>query len=1132
MAISQFHRILAVAASSKYINKEALWDIGGIVPIPSPQADAPGPLPAIQGKNFTFEFQNFFHPFVGELIEKLNRDSLAGLLDASFHEKLATEFFNKFYAPSNADWVTVTSFPKEIDLSEHGPYANYNWELLFHVPLTIAVHLSKNQRFAEAQKWFHYIFDPTCNDTSIPPPQRFWKFLRFRQMTGKQQIDEQLAALSNPTADPTAAKMIQESYSAIQQNPFQPHRVARTRHVSYQYCVVMKYLDNLVAWGDSLFRQDTIESINEATQLYVLAANLLGPRPQPIPPRGKVRPQTFATLKKDGHLDERGNKLVDLEGQFPFNLGLPQTQGAPSETAGSLFGIGRTLYFGIPHNDKLLGYWDTVADRLFKIRHCMNVEGIVRQLALFDPPIDPGMLVKAAAAGIDVSSMVNGLNQPTSQVRAPLLIQKAIELCSEVRGLGSALLSAIEKGEGERLARLRQSHEISIQQMQQDVRFLQWKQAQESTESLLRSRATALARYHYYLRLLGLTPDRNVAPDTLPLERGELSEKNFDTAYAALVGQYEKAVPLQTYSQLRIAGENSPVNQSGESGAGRLYLNSNEDVELNDHLPKARDNRHDASIANTISSALTFIPEFNINLHFWGLGGSSKIAGGSKMSDASKIAAEILQTNSTWGQDQASMASRTASYERRADDWMFQSNLAARELMQIGRQIIGSLIAEQVAHHEYLNTKKQIENSQEVDRFLHEKFTNEELYAWMQGEISRLYYEYYRFAFDTARKAEQTMKRELMRPEVDATDYIKFNYWDGGRKGLLSGEALYLDIKRMEMAYHENNKREYELTKHVSLLQVNPIALLQLRTTGSCTVALPEDLFDLDCPGHYFRRMKNVAISIPCVTGPYTSVNCTLTLLKSSIRTKPELSGDSYERNGTEDIRFSDYYGSLQSIVTSSGQNDSGLFETNLHDERYLPFEGSGVISEWRLQLPADPSKGEPCQFDYDTISDVIIHVRYTAREAGGSLRSGAIDNLQTQIGAAQTNGSVRLFSIRHEFPTEWVKFKSNTITNPVTTAELSLNLRAEHYPFWSQNNLTAVKRIDCLAQSTKDVEVASNAAGTENKTALAKDASLGNLRTAKLPDAILPSPIGPFILHFSDNSMEDLWLAVSWGKA
>ena len=39
----------------------------------------------------------------------------------------------------------------------------------------------------------------------------------------------------------------------------------------------------------------------------------------------------------------------------------------------------------------------------------MNIAGVVRPLALYDPPIDPGMLVKAAAAGIDIGSIVNGL---------------------------------------------------------------------------------------------------------------------------------------------------------------------------------------------------------------------------------------------------------------------------------------------------------------------------------------------------------------------------------------------------------------------------------------------------------------------------------------------------------------------------------------------------------------------------------------------------------------------------------------------------------------------------------------------------------------------------------------------------
>ena len=121
-----------------------------------------------------------------------------------------------------------------------------------------------------------------------------------------------------------------------------------------------------------------------------------------------------------------------------------------------------------------------------------------------------------------------------------------------------------------------------------------------------------------------------------------------------------------------------------------------------------------------------------------------------------------------------------------------------------------------------------------------------------------------------------------MRPELDATQFIQFNYWDSGHQGLLSGEALYLDIKRMEMAYHDNNKRELELTRHVSLRQLDPLALLALRITGSCTVTVPEWLYDRDCPGHYMRRIKNVSLSVPSVVGPYTSVNCTLSLQSST----------------------------------------------------------------------------------------------------------------------------------------------------------------------------------------------------------------------------------------------------------
>ena len=56
-----------------------------------------------------------------------------------------------------------------------------------------------------------------------------------------------------------------------------------------------------------------------------------------------------------------------------------------------------------------------------------------------------------------------------------------------------------------------------------------------------------------------------------------------------------------------------------------------------------------------------------------------------------------------------------------------------------------------------------------------------------------------------------------------------------------------------------------------------------------------------------------------------------------------------------------------------------------MRDERYLPFEGAGAISTWRLDLSKQFRT-----FDYDTISDVILHLRYTARDGGQALSDAA----------------------------------------------------------------------------------------------------------------------------------------------
>jgi hypothetical protein len=192
-----------------------------------------------QDVQFTYTFENFFHPFAGELIAKLNRDSLPGMLDPEWQRGLTRYFFNDLYKyePGKDILVQVQSSPKEIDVIPCGPYANYNWELFFHIPLTIAVHLSKTQRFAEARRWFHYIFDPTSNDHTIDPPKRFWKFLAFRNPDKALAIDEIVRILSTPRtqlsdSDQCRQDSVMQGYSAILNKPFQPHAVARTRPVA------------------------------------------------------------------------------------------------------------------------------------------------------------------------------------------------------------------------------------------------------------------------------------------------------------------------------------------------------------------------------------------------------------------------------------------------------------------------------------------------------------------------------------------------------------------------------------------------------------------------------------------------------------------------------------------------------------------------------------------------------------------------------------------------------------------------------------------------------------------------------------------------------------------------------------
>src|SRR5262249_23533666 len=157
-------------------------------------------------------------------------------------------------------------------------------------------------------------------------------------------------------------------------------------------------------------------------------------------------------------------------------------------------------------------------------------------------------------------------------------------------------------------------------------------------------------------------------------------------------------------------------------------------------------------------------------------------------------------------------------------EWQFQANLAKAELTQIDSQIKAATIRQKIAELDLANHDLQIANTQAVDDLMHSKFTNQELYDWMVGQVSSIYFQAYQLAYELAKRAEAAYRFEL--GITDAHFFVTFGYWDNLRQGLLAGERLSYSLRQLELAYLENHRREYELTKYVSLLLLDPRQLV------------------------------------------------------------------------------------------------------------------------------------------------------------------------------------------------------------------------------------------------------------------------------------------------------------------
>lgn len=943
---------------------------------------------------FGYDVRNFYHPRLCFLRQRFFQGGISLLLSRETQlAKGSFDFGNAStgYGPSP---LIVAPYPvEELEFGVTSAYAAYNWELTFHAPHLMASMLMAAQRYDEAETWLRYIFDPRglAGDPALqgdPTRARYWMTKPFYQRSSTDYANQRIDTIFNRLAnDPTGATET-ELVAAVDQwrrEPFKPYLIARSRTVAFQQAIVHLTARLYLERGDQSFRRDSLEDLVMATLDYSRAERLLGPRPQVVPQALEVPPETYNQL--DARLDAFSNALCRLENLLPDVSVLPQGGAelpAPPPPPAPPINFA-SLYFCIPPSEKLFELWDTLAERQFNLRNSRTIDGVERDLSLFAPPLSVEALIQASAAGLSVGEALSSLSASMPPYRFRVMLRHAIDLASVAAGFSQKLEQALAAADGEGLQRLRSDHEGRLLREQQEA------MRQEIQAAI---NAVASAR------------------------KGKQMHQESQQFYAA-----------RPYMN---AWEIAATASYGASLALQAVV----------------------AIGYAASGGLSLIPNFMIGAA--GFGGSPTVnaqtGGREYASSARDFVVGAVGALSAALDKAASMLSQQGGFQVRHEDWQNTARNYQREIERAEIEIQTTLIRQRIAEEQLRVQQIRSEQHAAEATYLHSKFTNKELYDWMVGQLQSLSRELHKLATEAAKAAERCYQYEL---GVIDDAFIQPGHWQDSRKGLLAAERLQADLRRMEAAYHQRHRRELELTTHVSLARLDPIALLELRTSGKCIVQIPEAFFDLEQPGHYFRRIKSLSISVPCVVGPQRSVALKLTQTSNRIRMSTTLQSglpagsNPYAEDPGNDPRFRYNVGSVQSISLSQGLEDAGLFSVNLEDDRYLPFEGSGAIGTFALELPGGvvSSAGATSlrTFDYSTISDVVFHLRYTARDGGGGFRSAVQSNLRSGLNQmilkTGRTGLFHAIDLRRDHPDLWYRL--------VSTGSASFTLDRDWLPYF-----------------------------------------------------------------------------------
>ncbi len=944
-----------------------------------------------------------------------------------------------------------------------GPYGQYYWEMFFYIPFLIGNHFNANQKFDDAKWWYERVFNPTSPEPPADelPSDHNWRFREFRNKSPD--------TLKDILTD-------EEAIAAYRKDPFNPHAIARLRHSAYQKTIVMKYVENLIDWADDLFARDTRESIAEASILYTLARDVLGDRPMQVGECEARDPLDYSIIA--GAMGEGSEFLILLENLtvnrrnfFEFAVkpmrvikGLEsllratgsrpamtkfdririaaETREVKDKAVESLIALsndvntkvrledgsviagkeavrtGKIRYetaYGQPvvrHLDaehNVVPFRDAARSKTLPVDKAALALGVGRaeldkhlftkpwrrlpaltvmleSVAAFCAPHNADLLDYWDRIATQLTKIRNCQNIH-GEVRTLALLAPPIDPMMLVRARAAGLsledIAALVAGEGF-LPAYRFTALLPVA-----------RQAAQMVQNFGQGLLSALEKKDVEeLRLLQLTHERNIQSLTRSVKKRQIRQSE-DELRAAQASLARAELRFEHYTALIEAG------LSGWETAEQIATHT----------------------ASGLKSAESVVHLAAVLTYLTGQFGSpfAMTYGGRELGRSMTEFAAWTSAMAGIANQIGQSASLEARHQRREEDWRHQRDAACEEVNELKARAAAAEIRLALAEKDLEIHERATEQTAEIEDFHKGKFAGLSLYNHLAAKLSRVYRRAYMIARDLAQAAERAYRFETDSPSC----FIAGDNWEPSQAGLMAGEQLTVQLAAMEADFMKLNTRRPEIRQSFSLAMLDAGELIQLRQTGACWIRIPEVAFEALYPGQYRRLIKGVRVSIPATVGPYTNVSAKLTLRKSWV--EAEDGAKLAERVAAKD----------QSISLSGAVNDSGTFEFSYRDERFLPFEGAGAVSDWRLELPSAIRS-----FDYDTISDVLIHLDYTALDGN---RAGAEEKLAKAITAYATDtGLFRLFSLRHEFPDAWARL---TAPPPPAPEHVGFTLIDAHFP-------------------------------------------------------------------------------------